>query len=196
MHHAIAADQHRCVETIVDAFDQDPYYRWMFPYEPTFREAMTDWFTHVGGAAFTHGHYYRDDNYTAVQIWLPPDVALAPIREYQSAQELVAHWTSPAHAKSVMEAVGTRAAQRLDGPSWRLLYVATAPAAQSQGAGTAGMTSMLATFDADGAAAFLSSTNPRNLPFFERLGFRVLREVDLPGSGPKLWPMWRDPKAT
>jgi hypothetical protein len=32
------------------------------------------------------------------------------------------------------------------------------------------------------------------VPFYERHGFRVTRELTVPGGGPVLWLMWREPQ--
>ena len=48
----------------------------------------------------------------------------------------------------------------------------------------------LATVDADGMPAYLESTNPRNVPLYERFGFRVTAEIQA-GSSPPMHAMWR-----
>ena len=32
------------------------------------------------------------------------------------------------------------------------------------------------------------------MPFYERHGFTVIGELTIPGGGPTLWLMWRDPQ--
>lgn len=44
--------------------------------------------------------------------------------------------------------------------------------------------------DAAGVDSFLASSNARNLPFYERLGFVQLGEVSFPGM-PSMYPMVR-----
>jgi hypothetical protein len=36
----------------------------------------------------------------------------------------------------------------------------------------------------------LESSSPRNVPLYERLGFDVVNEINLP-NGPTMWGMWR-----
>ena len=80
-------------------------------------------------------------------------------------------------------------------PHYFLGFLAVAPNHQGQGYGARLLAPILARADAEGAACYLENSNPRNKPFYERLGFVVQREIQLPGSGaPKVWAMWRDPK--
>jgi hypothetical protein len=48
--------------------------------------------------------------------------------------------------------------------------------------------------DADGMAAYLESSNERNIALYGRHGFEITSEVAIPG-GPRIWPMWREPRA-
>lgn len=73
---------------------------------------------------------------------------------------------------------------------WYLGMIATRTAAQGAGAGTRMMVHTLARVDAHGLPAYLESTNPANIPFYERHGFESIGEVRLP-NGPGLTQMRR-----
>ena len=45
--------------------------------------------------------------------------------------------------------------------------------------------------DRHGVAAYLETQNPVNVPFYERRGFVVSNEVEIPGGGPRMWLMRR-----
>ncbi len=55
------------------------------------------------------------------------------------------------------------------------------------------MRPVLAQADADGLLCYLETANPRNLPLYQRHGFQVVAEVDLPKGGPCIWTMKREP---
>ncbi len=74
---------------------------------------------------------------------------------------------------------------------WYLGIIATEPSRQGRGLGAAVLAASLEAVDADGAPAYLESSNPRNVSLYERHGFEVTGRIDLPG-GPPLLPMWRD----
>jgi ribosomal protein S18 acetylase RimI-like enzyme len=77
-------------------------------------------------------------------------------------------------------------------PHWYLGTIAVIRSAQGTGVGTALLVHSLAIVDEAGAPAYLESTNVRNVPLYERHGFRVTGQIDVPG-GPALIPMWREP---
>jgi hypothetical protein len=55
---------------------------------------------------------------------------------------------------------------------------------------------MLAVCDDEGLPCLLVSTNPRNLSFYERLGFRVDGEVATPDGAAVMRPMHREPSGS
>ncbi|CAM5668594.1 N-acetyltransferase [Streptomyces avidinii] len=77
-------------------------------------------------------------------------------------------------------------------PHWYLPSVGTDPGLQGTGVGTALLRQQLAACDRLGQPAYLESSKASNVPFYERLGFRVTGELRLPEGGPVIWPMWRD----
>jgi len=52
---------------------------------------------------------------------------------------------------------------------------------------------MLERCDAERAAAYLESSNEKNVPLYRRHGFEVTGEV-VTHLGPRAWLMWRDPR--
>jgi ribosomal protein S18 acetylase RimI-like enzyme len=79
-------------------------------------------------------------------------------------------------------------------PHWYLGYLGTRRDRQGQGLGTQMLREILAGLDTDGVPAYLESSNERNLPLYERNGFRVVGELQALGHGPAIWRMWREPQ--
>jgi ribosomal protein S18 acetylase RimI-like enzyme len=78
-------------------------------------------------------------------------------------------------------------------PHLYLAVLGTDPPAQGRGIGTAALRPGLELCDREGLPAYLESSKESNVGFYARFGFRVTEEVRMPGDGPTVWLMWRDP---
>lgn len=74
-------------------------------------------------------------------------------------------------------------------PHAHLVFLGVATAAQGKGVGSAILKQTLASLDASGTMAFLETTTPRNVALYERHGFVVTGELNVPGL--QLWTMTR-----
>jgi GNAT superfamily N-acetyltransferase len=79
-------------------------------------------------------------------------------------------------------------------PHWYLAVIGSDPSVRGKGFGQVLMRSRLDRVDAEHAPAYLESTKPENVPYYQRFGFTVTREIVLPDGGPTLWAMWRAPR--
>jgi GNAT superfamily N-acetyltransferase len=79
-------------------------------------------------------------------------------------------------------------------PHSYLAGIGTDPPLQGTGIGSTLMRSRLIRCDAVGMPAYLESSKAANVPFYEHHGFTVTRELTIPGGGPTLWLMWREPQ--
>ena len=80
----------------------------------------------------------------------------------------------------------------LKDPHWYLAILGTEPEAQGRGLGTALLQPILERCDEQRAIAYLESSKPSNIPFYQRQGFEVSGEISVP-DGPTVWPMLRRP---
>ncbi|PWI42605.1 GNAT family N-acetyltransferase [Streptomyces sp. ICBB 8177] len=92
------------------------------------------------------------------------------------------------------ETVATLAAAHPEEPHWYLAVLGTEPAAQGRGVGAVLLRSRLEVCDREGTPAYLESSKDRNVPYYERFGFRVTGEITIPHGGPTTWAMWRIPQ--
>jgi ribosomal protein S18 acetylase RimI-like enzyme len=92
-----------------------------------------------------------------------------------------------------------RARLRMEGrhprkpPHWYLAMMGVDPQWQGRGIGSKLMRPALETLDAEGTPAYLEASTPRSRALYERHGFVVTGEFNLPSGGPPLWQMWREP---
>ena len=76
---------------------------------------------------------------------------------------------------------------------WYLPLIGVDPARQGQQLGDKLLAHALARCDADRLPAYLESSNPRNLGFYQRHGFETLGKIQV-GSSPTIVPMLRKPR--
>jgi GNAT superfamily N-acetyltransferase len=82
----------------------------------------------------------------------------------------------------------------VDPPHWYLAVLGCEPDGQGKGKGSACMQPVLEQCDTEGLPAYLESSKEKNIPLYERYGFKVTDELRLVKGGPPLWPMWREPR--
>lgn len=79
-------------------------------------------------------------------------------------------------------------------PHWYLSVLGTDPSAQGRGVGTRLLDDRLTHCDKAGEPVYLETNKERNVRFYERFGFYVSREIEIPDGGPRTWAMWREPQ--
>jgi ribosomal protein S18 acetylase RimI-like enzyme len=79
-------------------------------------------------------------------------------------------------------------------PHWYLAMIGVDPSLQGRGIGAQLMQPVLDEADRDGLLAYLESSNPLNVPWYEKFGFHVTGELPLAKDGPVLHLMTREPQ--
>ena len=77
-------------------------------------------------------------------------------------------------------------------PHWYLALLATDPAVQGRGIGSALLAPVLERCDRDQTVAFTETQKEANVSWYARAGFDVTREIRLPGT-PTVWCLLRQP---
>ncbi|MCF3118097.1 GNAT family N-acetyltransferase [Streptomyces arenae] len=179
--------------TLTRAFDDDPMMRWFFPDAASRETALGRYFTTIFTRQYgLHGVCERTD--AAAAFWVPADAQEKAVPDAGTIQELLDILGD--RAGLFREAVETAAEHTPQEPHWSLALIGADPAAQGQGHGSALLRSGLAQADAAGLPVYLESSKPSNIPVYEHFGFAVREEMRLPGEGPVLWTMWREPRPT
>jgi ribosomal protein S18 acetylase RimI-like enzyme len=78
-------------------------------------------------------------------------------------------------------------------PHWYLPLIGVDPVHQGRGHGSALMAHALQQCDRDRTAAYLESTNPRNITLYQRNGFEIIGKIQV-GASPPILPMLRPPR--
>ncbi|WP_280177443.1 GNAT family N-acetyltransferase [Microvirga pakistanensis] len=77
-------------------------------------------------------------------------------------------------------------------PHWYLPLIGVDPARQRKGYGSMLLAHALRACGATGTPAYLESSNPENIPLYQRHGFKVLETIQV-GTSPPVIPMLRHP---
>ena len=193
---ATLADAPRLAQALAAAFQDDPVIAWIFPDEHRRRAVLPAFMEfRLRKLAFPHDQVWMTADGAAAAVWLPPPgtmAAVAPRSGCGCCLPLVRFFGL--RTASVLGGLERMEERHPDDRShWYLFILGTEQAAQGQGLGSALLAQMLARVDADGMPAYLESSNERNLALYGRHGFEVTSEVAIPG-GPRIWPMWREPR--
>ena len=133
----------------------------------------------------------------ASAIWLPPSAVIrtAERRDRAGLTAVVSAFSDGARARydAVVQYLARvrEAAQSV--PHWYLVLIGVDPARQGLGLGSLLLRAGLSRVDQDGVECQLFTEEPRNVPLYQRYGFEIAVEGDLPDGGPHFWFMRRRP---
>ena len=192
---AVAEDVEAMAAQLAKTFWDDPVASHLMP-NPARREAgLRAYFrTQMKADFLPFGGCYTTEGYAGSAIWAPAGkpmltgltglLTMVPVLPY-----VVSNLGTTVRMLALVERLHPRE------PHWYLASLGTAVDRQGQGVGSALMRPVLDHCDAEGLPAYLESSKERNVPFYRRHGFEVVEEVQLPGDGPAIWTMWREPQA-
>ncbi|MFC4909970.1 GNAT family N-acetyltransferase [Actinomadura gamaensis] len=196
---ATASDVDRIAAVLARAFEDDPVWSWILPDEASRPRRLAAAFAillrevHLRHGASEHSG--RFDDIESAALWDPPGAWRLPLAT--QARQLVPFVRAfGTRLPAALRALGRIERHHPKEPHWYLAYLGTDPQAQGNGLGSVLLRSRLDRCDEAGTPAYLESSKESNVPYYERFGFRVTRELRLPGDGaPPVWLMWRDPGA-
>ena len=180
------SEQEAVVAVITLAFSTDPMARWTFPDPATYLRVLPDVARAFGDKGFAHGAAHLAAGGAAAAMWLPPGVH--PDRERLTS--LIEE-----HAPSEQQADLERVFAQMEThhpsePCWYLPLIGADPSCQGRGYGSALLRYALEQCDRDGMPAYLESSNPRNIPLYQRHGFEIIGTIQA-GTSPAVVPMLR-----
>ena len=185
---ATASGEPRTIDVIVLAFSSDPVVRWFYPDAHQYLTNFPAFIRAFGGRAFENGTAYHVGGFMGAALWLPPNVD-------PDEDEVVGliQRTVPEEAQedllSILEQLGGFHPSE---PHWYLPLIGVDPAHQGKGHGSALLQHALIPCDNENRLAYLESTNPMNIPLYERYGFELVGKLEV-GAAPPLYPMVRKP---
>jgi GNAT superfamily N-acetyltransferase len=186
---ATASDEASIIDVLVRSFSMDPAVRWVWSDSQQYYMHFPDFVKAFGGKAFTHGTAYYVDSYTGAALWLPPDV-----QPDEDILMSVLQQTVPEHIqKDAFTVFDQMSRYHPSEPHWYLPIMGVDPSRHGKGFGSALLQHTLLQCDRENKLAYLESSSPKNIPFYERHGFKLLGTIQA-GTSPSIFPMLRKPK--
>lgn len=180
-------------DMLTGAFAADPVHRWLLPTECERRWGSPRVFDAVLRQGLRRGLLLCTDDRSGAALWVPP------VPGHETRLQTAAFYARMATASIARPRRALRVGATLDRvrpaiPHWYLFVLGVDARRRGQGVSAALMDPVLALCDADGSLAYLESSNPHNLPVYERRGFRAQAQVPVAPGAPPLWPMIRSPR--
>jgi ribosomal protein S18 acetylase RimI-like enzyme len=185
---ATVAERDAVTAILTLAFSGDPASRWTWPDPKAYLDAFPHFALAFGGAAFEKGSALRVGSAGAA-LWLPPGTA----PDEAALNDLMMRTADAATAVDGPQLMQQMASHHPKEPHWYLPLLGVDPAQQNKGVGSALLRHVTDRCDRDGVLAYLESSNPRNIPLYERHGFVILGRAQF-GSSPVITPMLRKPQ--
>lgn len=168
---ATSHDRARALETIVTAFERDPFLRLAFPDDDYYAECAPGFFGALFDQRVGRGTVWVAEGGAAVAMWDAPGAPA--VVDDTSGLSAASCAVLEAYDRSVHAAMPTAA-------HWYLGVLATDPARHGQGLARAVLERGLLQAASDGLPAVLETTNPGNLEIYRRLGWQVIAEATEP----------------
>jgi ribosomal protein S18 acetylase RimI-like enzyme len=183
------ADVPEVVETLAQAFDAVPIFRWFLPDASRRADILPAFFAAMVESHLSWSQIFRWVDGSAAAVWVPPGAQMPSAQAAELEERLPA--VVGEYGARMRELRPLLEPWRPTVPHWYLHFLAVRPAAQGRGRGSALLRTVLDRCDADGIPAYLDATSEDNKRLYERHNFVVRQRVTLRDS-PPLWCMLRE----
>jgi len=188
---ATTADVRSLATVLAEAFYEDPIFNWLMPDDAS-RLARSRRFFAIGlrHMALARGRVWTSNDLLGAALSMPPGAWRVPPRA--ALLQGTCFGRRFARGGRLLAAMEYRHTRR---PHYYFVDIGVTPHAQGWGLGSALMRPTLDRCDREGLPAYLEASSERNAALYERLGFRITRELRVAGS-PPLRLMLRPPQPT
>jgi len=172
-------------------FEEEPVQRWLYPSRAWRVVASELWFRALLADALRTGEVWRFHDFSSVAVWFAPGEASkgsGPSAAILNALEAAHRRAAAIRGELEQELARRRPAER----HWYLAAVSTELGLRGEGRGRDVLAPVLARCEREGQLAYLETSEPRSIAFYERLGFEVCSRFELT-AGPTVWTMGRQP---
>lgn len=185
---ATRADLPRATRTLARAFADYPFTRHVVAADDHVRRIAEFQELFLDRIGLDHGRVWVADEGDAVAVWTTPETAADAV--FAELAPRLAELAGD-RAQAYAAAEEALAPYRPQEPAWFLGTVGVDPARQGRGLGRAVLAPGIEAAERAGVLAYLETADAGNVAFYQRLGFEVSAELELPDGGPLTWAMTR-----
>lgn len=200
VHEVASGEVIQVAQSLAEAFEDDPHFSYMLRNEDKRLQRLGhgilsfiehDW--------LPNGVVNTNDQLSGAAAWLDPGkwqasiTAQARILRSLTGVVTLAEIAKLSYVLGFVEGKHKEIEDKL-GPHMYLAMLGVTPEWQSRGWGDALMRPTLEKCDNEGIPAYLEASTPRNVPLYERNGFRVIAKGQYRGATEQLHFMWRQPR--
>jgi len=143
-----------------------------------------------------HGVVTKVGHCDAVAVWLPANAPTAISPDVEAERQrlnAIVYGDRLEIVEEVDQLIGSASCPDAE---WHLATMGTRPSRQRRGLGSEALRPMLEQLDRAQLSARLETSSTGNVTFYERHGFEVVVELELPHGAPTTWIMLRRPRTT
>jgi ribosomal protein S18 acetylase RimI-like enzyme len=177
------------------SFETCPAWQWYLPPDSSDRLArMERFFGHLLTELYLRPgkHCVTTADRTGAALWDPPNQWKLRTGESLRMLALIARVFRARTPRTVRGFAALEAGHPAE-PHWYLSVLGVAPQARRVGVAEALIRPGLERCDRERTPAYLETGRRGSRDFFAQHGFKVTEDLRLPGGGPPVWRMWREP---
>lgn len=183
------ANRTALVDTLAQAFQSDPAISWIFPDPDVRRHRLPMMFDFLVTGDIKAGLALRAEGDEGATLWRAPGQAHSSTWDMVKLTLPLLRTFGTALGRALAIATAIDAHHPKINDYWYLHYAGVRPDHQGKGWGGALIRAGIARAQAEGKPAFLETATDTNIGLYQRLGFEVIDEWDVPNGGPHFWSM-------
>jgi ribosomal protein S18 acetylase RimI-like enzyme len=191
---ATVTDAPGLAEVLADAFVDDPLSQWLFGPDDGLRERLRRSFEGILRRVYiAKDHTYTTDDLAGGALWAPPGKWKLSVVQQLRLTPLMLRIIPSGRLRNSARLNGLIERAHPSEAHWHLSVLGVDPDHQRTGVGGALIRPVLERADGERVLCYLETSKAENIPYYERHGFEVTTELDMPPGGPPLWTMTRKP---
>lgn len=185
------ADARSIAKRLARAFADDPAFAWLIPDDAKRARLLPGLFKAMVSSAIRHGRVLRTPGNDAVTVWrLPGAIEPSGMDKLRALPSLLPFaMAAGPRAKLLSETLH----RHYPKSKFRYLQIAGCdPQYQGKGLGSAVVREGLDRAASARVPVYLETATEANIGYYERFGFAMVGEFDIPEGGPRFWQMlWK-----